>query len=106
MKDLGLKYSFQEIQNFSKVKFKNLVKEKVRQIAFQYLMQIKQSHTKAKDLDYHQLALQEYLKPEDDLSINEKRFIFAARSNMLDLHANFKLGKSDTKCRKCGLEDE
>ena len=69
-------------------------------------MQIKQSHTKAKDLDYHQLALQEYLKPENDLSINEKRFIFAARSNMLDLHANFKLGKSDTKCRKCGLEDE
>ena len=30
----------------------------------------------------------------------------AARLNMLEVHANFKLGRSDIKCRKCGFEEE
>ena len=40
------------------------------------------------------------------MTIREKCFAFAARSRMLDIHANFKVGKSDIKCRKCLNSDE
>ena len=33
------------------------------------------------------------MKSGQALSIEEKAFIFAARSNMIDVHANFKLAK-------------
>ena len=52
------------------------------------------------------MKLQEYLKSGQALSIEEKAFIFAARSNMIDVHANFKIGKTDILCRKCQSEDE
>ena len=37
---------------------------------------------------------------------SKKCFIFAARSRMLDVYCNFKLGKSDLLCRKCKIENE
>ena len=46
------------------------------------------------------------MKSGQALSIEEKAFIFAARSNMIDVHANFKIGKTDILCRKCQSEDE
>ena len=50
------------------------------------------------------MELQNYLK--SDLSIKEKSFIFLARSRMLDLKCNFKVGRSDLLCSKCGIEEE
>ena len=38
--------------------------------------------------------------------IAEKKFIFAARTRMLDLGGNFRSGLVCTKCRKCQLEEE
>ena len=70
------------------------------------MLDIKQSHSKSKSLIYKEFALQDYLKPASQLTIQEKCFIFAARSRMLDLKCNFKVGKSDLKCRKCFREDE
>ena len=40
------------------------------------------------------------------MTIKEKSFIFSLRSQMLDINGNFKNGKSDLKCRKCGMEEE
>ena len=51
--------------------------------------------------------MQGYLRSETlNLSINEKRFIFAARTRMMDVKSNFKSGQTGVKCRKCGLEEE
>ena len=50
------------------------------------------------------MELQNYLK--SDMSIKEKSFIFLARSRMLDLKCNFKVGKSDLLCRKGCMEEE
>ena len=106
LEDLEINLSLNEIQNLSKSAFKNIVKEKSRQKAFQYLTEIKNSHSKSKELVYHELSLQDYLKPGNELSIQDKKFIFAARSNMLELNANFKNGKSDISCRVCGMDEE
>ena len=44
---------------------------------------------------YDTLELQDYLRSDQVLSIKEKSFIFAARSNMMDLKCNFKIVKAD-----------
>ena len=40
------------------------------------------------------------------MNIKEKSFIFGARSRMLDLKGNFKIGQSDLMCRKCFTAEE
>ena len=42
--------------------------------------------------------MQEYLLPSNGMTNKEKSFAFAARSQMLDVKCNFKLGKPDLKC--------
>ena len=47
--------------------------------------------------------MQPYLAPsEGKLSIQEKQFIFSARSRMMDVLCNFKDGKKSLQCRACG----
>ena len=40
------------------------------------------------------------------LTIKEKSLIFSARARMLDVKANFKVGKTNLRCRKCLKEEE
>ena len=57
---------------------------------------------------YRDFSLQNYLKAESPLSIEEKRFLFAARTRGLRLGNNFKQGKQDMMCRLCKyhIEDQ
>ena len=50
---------------------------------------------------YKDLGLQEYLKSGSPLNIQEKQFLFAARTRGLNLRNNFKQGKKDLNCRLC-----
>ena len=93
--------NFDDIQRLSKSKFKNIIKEKTKLSALQYLSQLQETHTKSQNIKYKTLNLQDYLKPGYNLTIKEKAFIFAARTRMIDLLANFKQGKTDLSCRKC-----
>ena len=65
-------------------------------------------HSKGKEIIYKDLGLQEYLKLNSPLSIEEKQFLFAARTRGLNLKNNFKQGKTDLKCRLCSghIEDQ
>ena len=40
------------------------------------------------------------------MTLTQKQFLFAARSRMIDLRANFKFGKSDVSCRACHQTEE
>ena len=86
---------FESIKNTSKLAFKNLVKEKVKNKAFHYLVQLQQTHNKSKNVKYEELKLQCYLTPKNEMTIKEKSFVFAARTRMIDVKGNFKQGKSD-----------
>ena len=101
LKTLNIDLKLDEIQRSSKNNFKTLVKEKVRIKAFQYLLEIKDSHSKTSNLVYSALRLQDYLMPFSLLSIKEKSFIFSARCRMVEVRCNFKTGKADLNCRKC-----
>ena len=107
MKDLGIDMTMEEIAVTSKLRFKEFIKKKVEMKAFEYLLKLKDSHSKSKNIKHEKLHLQPYLRSQTkNLSINDKKFIFAARTRMLDLKGNFKTGKLDEKCRKCEKSDE
>ena len=106
LEELELSYEFTTIKAKSKSEFKRMVKIKIQEKALHYLTSIQATHSKSKHIVYSELSLQEYLKPECNLTIKEKAFTFAARTYMLDIHCNFKKGKSDLLCRKCLLDNE
>ena len=76
--------------------------------AFSELIKQQREHSKGKEIVYKDLGLQEYLKLNSPLSIEEKQFLFAARTRGLDLKNNFKQGKKDLRCRLCRghIEDQ
>ena len=106
LKELKIDANFDKIREISKEAFKKTVKNKIKEKAFQYLKEQQKTHSKARNMNYYELNLQSYLKPASDMTIKEKSFIFMARSRMLDVHCNFKSGKSNLLCRKCLSEDE
>ena len=102
MRELGIDLQLEEIRRFSKQKFKEMIRAKVQRKAFEYLTTLKSTHSKARNIKHEKLQLQTYLQSgTNNLSINEKQFIFAARTRMLDLRGNFKTGKVERKCQKC-----
>ena len=107
MRELGINLTMEEIAGTSKLRFKEIIKNKVKMKALQYLTKLKDSHSKVKNIKHENIKLQPYLLSENkNLTINEKKFIFAARTRMLDLKGNFETGMSDRKCRKCEATDE
>ena len=104
---LGIDMSFEAISATSKNTFKAIVKEAIHKKALEYLQSLQSSHSKSKNLNYSSLVLQPYLAPNDaKLSIQEKQFIFSARSRMMDVLCNFKLGQKSLQCRACDKAPE
>ena len=107
MKELEINMKIEEIEMVSKADWKEIVLKKVQKRAFRYLTDLKTTHSKARNILHQKLQLQSYLgSSENNLSIQEKQFIFAARTRMLDLKGNFKSSESDLSCRKCRKETE
>ena len=104
--ELQIQMTFLEIKSMSKDTFKNLVKDNVKTAAFNYLTKVQETHSKSKSIKYKQFELQAYLKSRNKMNIMEKSFIFGARTRMLDLKSNFKIGQSDLICRGCFKAEE
>ena len=83
---LNINLSFEEIAGYSKAAFKKLVKDSVKKKAFSELKKQQGEHSKGKEIIYKDLGLQEYLKLNSPLSIEEKQFLFAARTRGLELN--------------------
>ena len=64
----------EEIKNMSKQKFKNILKERIKENALKYL--IEKQGKKGKDIEFKQIEMSEYLSPSNDrLTIEQKRKI-------------------------------
>ena len=105
LNELDIKMTFLEIKTTPKDMFKNIVKEKVQTAAFDYLTKIQKTHSKSINIEYKKLELQGYLKSKHT-NIKQKSFIFGARTRMLDLKCNFKIGQINLQCRKCSQSEE
>ena len=84
LEELDIDIDIGEIQDMKKDKFKKIVKEKITNGAFQYLLNKKgeriSKNAKGKLLNYTELERSEYLTPtENDFSIEDRKKLFKKR---------------------------
>ena len=73
--------------------------------AFLYLTAIqKQKKNKGKEMINSHLSLQPYFRPRENINLDSQRKIFALRSKMNNIEANFCSTNKIKKCDKCNIE--
>ena len=87
---------------FSKSRWKLIVKESMRKVAFDFLIKEAGQKTKMRKLKYSDLELQNYLKTTE-LSNSEKKYIFQLRSSMTKVGYNY---GNKRKCPLCNVEND
>ena len=105
LKTLKMDLSFDEIEKMSNLRFKNLVKEKVKAAAFEYLISQQNKQTKILHIQYKSLDIQEYLLGGNKNS-SVAKFIFKARSQTLDIKMQKKWKYEDKLCIGCNIREE
>ena len=106
LENLGLHTSFETLARWSVNELKSFLKSSVRKEAFKYLLECQRDRSKIRDISYSSLKLQSYLGCQRSTNIKEKCLIFKARTRMMDLKANFKMGQTDLSCSRCGTGEE
>ena len=105
LEDLKLNLSLYEIRTMSKDKLKNLVNKAVESETFLFLLEKQSKSNKVKNILYGQLELQKHLsKPV--LTIEQTKFLIAARAKMLYLRANYPNMQYEQFCPLCTSEGE
>ena len=86
-------------------RFKNLVRTKVKELARQYLSQLKNKHSKSAGLNDDFEKMQDYLLT-DNLTTEEKHLLFKFRTYTYPCKTNFRrLYEPDLSCPICLEED-
>ena len=99
---MNINLKFEEIRMVSKENFTKIIKTKIPEKAFQYLLSKRGS--KGKEISYNRLEMAEYLMPSNDiLNIEEKQELFSVRNRMVDIGYNY--GKKE-KCVKCNENED
>ena len=82
--------------------FKKLVKEKVRRVAFQYLLSLQESHSKVSCIKYSDFKIQPYLT-DPSFKMKEKELLFSLRTKLLRVaKENFRsMYPNGTLCELC-----
>ena len=99
-KEVGLKLSDDEIGSMSKNRFREMVKRKINQLAFDTFVQDKLNHSKGKEAKYDSLSIQKYLK-SDQLTTSQKSLLHQLRFKMINVRANYRNMYQDVQCRWC-----
>ena len=95
--------SLEEIKEMSDHKYKRILKERIKKVAFEYLTGKQRS--KGGDIYYSDIQMAEYLLPVCRLTNEVKRDIFAMRNGMTNIPANFSSQKIKFKCIGCQSDE-
>ena len=110
LKELNISLSFEEIRNLSKWKFKKIVKEKIEELAFSYLIGLKNSpgregkRSKIANIQYERLELQQYLSENKNTKIS--KLIAQARAKTLEIKTHKAWKYEDKLCAGCEIREE
>ena len=97
LKELRISESMEEIKLMPQSQFKKLVKTRVTENAFNYL--IKKQGSKGKENKCEDLSMAEYLHPTNKaISISDKQQLFAMKNRMTNIPANFPKPNIKPKC--------
>ena len=87
LKHLNINLSIDEIKKISVNRFKSLVRVKCQEAAYNYLMNKRGS--KGSEIIYSQVEMSEYLLPNNEFSIEDKRKLFSIRIRCIKFHQIF-----------------
>ena len=100
MEEFGLQADLGFLKSKSKSSFKNILKKKAIEYAFEELTEKQAKHSKMENLQYSELAIQNYfLQP--GINIDEIRSIFKYRTRMAPFGENFRAGRESVTCPLC-----
>ena len=100
LKSLRITETLEEIKSMTKNKFKNILKDRIKENALKYLTE--KQGKKGKDIVYKDIQMSEYLSPSNKrLTIEQKRRLFEVRNQMVDIPSNFPTKYTYNKC-DCG----
>ena len=105
---LGLDISFADIEIMPKQTYKKLIRQKIQQKSFEYLINKRNNRNgKGMAISYHSLEMQNYLLSEDmEITNNDRKHIFQFRTQMsFDIKSHFRNMHANTICDGCRLEE-
>ena len=107
LETLGLNVTFGDIQKMSKVKWKSIVKIKVKEESLKNLEKMKKAHSKVKEIEHKKLEMQTYFLPnQNKISQEEIKIIFKMRCREMKVKMNLKGAYDTFECEVCQDEDE
>ena len=100
MEELQIGLDFENITTLSKDSFKAFLEKKIDIKALEYLNSLKSKHSKVLHIVHKNLKLQEYCQASNIEDVCLAKFIFHARTRMLNVKANYKNRylKTDINC--------
>ena len=108
LKYLGLDVTFESIRKLSKTKWKNIVRNIIIMKTFTKLENIKQTHSKVRNLKHIRLEMQDYLMPNEanNMKKEDAQIIFQIRSKVMNLKMKMKGKFEKFECSICFIEEE
>ena len=104
LKDLEIDMSLGEIMKKSVYSFKRIVKIKAKEYTLDYLLNMKEEHSKMENLSYIELKLQNYLK-DDQITVQEAKNLFRFRTRGAKFRSNMKNNyEMSVACPLCHLQ--
>ena len=73
--------------------------KKIESADLKYLKSMIKS--KGQELEYTNIEIQDYLRPEASLQLQEKQDMFKMRSRMMDINENIREKSTNFKCEAC-----
>lgn len=105
LEDCDINLSESEIRGMKQSAFSKLIKQKISLISAQYLISLREKHSKSVNLKYSE-QMQPYLRNEE-LSIQNKKLMFRIRNRLIDVKTNFKTKyNNNLECRLCAAPEE
>ena len=100
---LEIKMTIIEIVYLSVNQFRKILEKSIKTKSLEYLMGKRGS--KGIDIRYSSLKMAEYLLPNEEFSISEKRELFSIRNRMINIEDNFRGNNIRKTCICGGIED-
>ena len=104
---LGQKYTFADIQEMNKTKWKSILKIRVAENSFKNLEDKKKKHSKVENVNHDKLKMQPYFLPnKDGVSQEDIKWIFKIRCREVKVKMNLQGLYDSFECEMCKEEVE
>ena len=97
--------SLEEIKKKSEYSFKRLVKIKAEEFTLNYLLELKERHSKMEKSEYIEMKLQNYLKDEK-IPVDEGKNLYRYRTRSAKYKENMKTSYQATPCPFCSVQPD